>query len=503
MPAEIHNGHRKRHMSLFSATMLGATCMMGSGWLFSAQLTARYAGNWAFLAWILAAVLVLSVGYCLTRIVKFYPVRGATTRASALSHNGIFGMPFAFANWFGIVAVVTTEAQATTQYLSSAIGSDWLIENQSLTVLGKALAVLILLVYLAVNFYGVHLLTRVNNVVTAIKAVTPMITIAVLLYATAQLGDPTLNFTMSMDTDYGWKSAFGAIVSAGLMYSFNGFQVSVAFASEVKNPERNVPYAILFSVIIALCVYLTLQFAFMAAIPATELEKVGGWEGLHLASPLLDIAVLLGLNFLVVLLLADSVISPSAAGYTYLGASTRMLTAMAESGQMPRWLSKINPVHNVSRRSMFVNWILAAILLVNADSWAGLMVIVSGYHVISYMAAPISMGALEPGKRVLGTLVFTMLALAITTLNDYSLQMVNISLTLLVVLYASLHIKNGLIKLLLFTVPFLVFLWCMYFISATWINAIIAAAFYWFITSERYVASCNAYAENHMSDSKP
>lgn len=37
-----------KKMTLFSAVLIGVTSMVGSGWLFSAQLTAKAAGNWAF-----------------------------------------------------------------------------------------------------------------------------------------------------------------------------------------------------------------------------------------------------------------------------------------------------------------------------------------------------------------------------------------------------------------------------------------------------------------------
>ena len=84
---ETEVSSKKSHISLLSATLLSTTCMMGSGWLFSAQLSAQIAGNWSFLAWILAAVFVLAVGLCLSKVVSVYPIRGATARSSALSHN--------------------------------------------------------------------------------------------------------------------------------------------------------------------------------------------------------------------------------------------------------------------------------------------------------------------------------------------------------------------------------------------------------------------------------
>ena len=137
-------------MSLLSAILIGVTSMVGSGWLFSTQLTAKTAGNCVFLAWILAAIMIMMVGLCLVKVVSVFPVRGATTtRSSALLHNSVFAMPFAFANWFG------------------------------------------------------------NN--------------------------------------FNVRNALIAIVTGGLVYTFNGFQIVVAYSSKINNPSRNVPLAIILS----------------------------------------------------------------------------------------------------------------------------------------------------------------------------------------------------------------------------------------------------------------
>ncbi|WP_444902702.1 APC family permease [Microbulbifer sp. CnH-101-E] len=489
-----HKKGGKKKATLLSATLLSATCMIGSGWLFSAQLTARYAGNWAFVAWILAAVLVLMVGLCLARVVSIYPVRGALAQACAFSYNSIFGMPFSFANWFGILMVVATEAQATTQYLSSAIGSSLLIESHSLTIWGKLLALSILALYLLINFYGIRWLTKVNNIVTVLKIFTPLFALTVLLIVVFTRNHIGSNFSLPSSQEFEFHSAFSAIIGAGLIYSYNGFQVSVAFASEIKNPKRNIPLAITLSIVIITLVYLSLQFAFMEAVPHQVLIENGGWQGLNFASPLLDLATLLGLHFLALILLADSITSPSASGYTYLGASSRILFAMAKVGQMPRWLAVLDPVHNISRRSILVNWVLAAIVLANADSWAALMVIVTGYHIVSYMAAPISMGALEPSTRWFGLIVFILLGLLMQTLQSSSLLLVCASLSVLVSIYAGLHItKAGFHKLIIFTFPFLAYLWSLYFISNIWLIISASAAFYLLISSRYYVEFCKSY----------
>ena len=481
-----------KKISLFSAVTLGTTAMIGSGWLFSAQLNAQLAGNYSFLAWALAAVLIISVGLCLSQVVSVYPVRGATTRSSALSHNAVFGMPFAFANWFGIMVTVATEAQATTEYLSACFKNSELMTDAGLTLRGKLFAFAILFVYLVVNFYGVRLLAKINNTITALKVFTPLFTIVILLIAHFDKS----NFSLFSNTTYGVGSALAAIVGAGLIYSYNGFQITVAFASEIKNPKRNVPLSIVISVGLVMLVYMALQFSFMGAIPHNLLTE-SGWSSLNFHSPLMNLALLLGLNFLVMLLMADSVFSPSGTGYAYLGASARMFYAMAIEGQMPRWtIAKLNPIYNLCRRSLFINWVLVALVLWNSTSWASLMLIVTGYHVIGYMAAPVSMGALKPRTRFLGCVVFIVLTFVINTLPHHDLAMMNLSIMALMFVYGVIQLTKKMHPgvLLVLISPFIIFLWLIYECSQNLVLlGFIAAVFYICITSIRFVEFCKKY----------
>ncbi|KAB2644047.1 MAG: APC family permease [Verrucomicrobia bacterium] len=486
--------HKK--ISLLSATALSATAMVGSGWLFSAQLNAQLAGNYSFLAWFLAALLVMPVGLCLAQVVSVFPVRGATTRSSALSHNSIFGMPFAFANWFGIMVCVATEAQATTQYLSAALKNTDLMNDHGLTIYGKLFALGILFLYLIVNFYGIKLLAKVNNIVTALKIFTPIFTIVLFLIARFD----TSNFQLDSHYVYTAGSALGAIVGAGLIYSFNGFQLAVAFASEIEKPKRNVPLSIVLSIVIVMFVYMALQLAFMGAVPHEMLQA--GWSSLNFHSPLLNLAILLGLHFLVILLMADSVISPSGTGYAYLGGSARMFYAMAAEGQMPQWsIGKLNPIYNLCRRSLLINWVMIAVVLWNAESWSSLMVVVTGYNLLGYMAAPISMGAIKPKTRVYGVIVFVILGLIMTTLPKHDLFMMIISLVVLMVIYGGVQLtkKNNFLILLGLITPFMGYLAMIYVYQNLIYVGVVSFLFYLFITSVRFIQFCKKYKTEGLS----
>ena len=495
----MSTNHNKKHsgISLFSATALSATSMVGSGWLFSAQLNAKIAGNYAFWAWVLAAIFVILVGICLSQVVSVYPVRGATTRSSALSHNGIFGMPFAFANWFGVMAVIATEAQATTQYLASAIHSATLMDDTGLTNLGKLFALGVLFIYLIVNYYGIQFLTKINNVVTILKIFTPLFTIVLFLIAKFD----TSNFDLPTNNIYGFGSAITAIISAGLIYSYNGFQISVSYASEIKNPRRNVPLSIILSVIVVMAVYMLLQLSFMGAVPKGQLYS--GWSTLNFHSPLINVAMLLGLNFIVILLIVDSTISPSGTGFAYLGASSRMFYSMAKVGQMPKVaIDKLHPKYNLCRRSLLINWVFAALILYNAKSWASLMVIVTGYHIVGYMAAPISMGAIKPKTRWFGLIVFILCGLIMTTIPNFDLLAMNYSLLVVMLIFGAIQIKHGakIGILLQLIMPFMLFLWIIYFYSDPIFVGIISAVFYLLITSKKYVEFCKQHRHGEEHD---
>ncbi|WP_150466770.1 APC family permease [Francisella sp. SYW-9] len=486
-----------KKMSLFSAILIGVTSMVGSGWLFSAQLTAKSAGNWAFLAWILAAIVVMMVGLCLAKVVSIYPVRGATTRSSALSHNSVFAMPFAFANWFGIVVMISTEAQATTQYLAGIDGFGWLMHDGIISMYGMMLSLFILVLYLIINFYGVKLLASVNNGITVFKMFVPAIIVIIfLIYAfTHSANHHSLMSSEIPNNNFSINNALTAIVAGGLIYTFNGFQIVVAYSSEIKNPSRNVPLAIILSLSLVLILYMGLQYAFMQAVPHNYLVSKGGWAGLDFESPLLQLATLIGLGYIAFLLVIDSIVSPSATGYSYLGASSRMLYAMSAEGQMPRYFAKINKKVNISRRSLIANFLICTVFLMFSDNWAALMLIVTGFNIIGYMAAPVSMGAIAPKLRIFGLIVFVLLALLLNTVEVATNIHLSIILVVLMTIFGAFEYRRvGFKNLFILIAPFIIFVCIVSPFNNYIFEGVIGAIFYLIVTDKRYVTFCKKTA---------
>jgi amino acid transporter len=373
------------------------------------------------------------------------------------------------------------------------------MDNNILTTSGTIFALGILVFYLFVNFYGVKFLAKVNNGITVFKMAVPAIIVIIfVIYAFTHTNHVSM-FAADIpgNSQFGFHSALTAIVGGGLIYTFNGFQTVVSYASEVKNPGRNVPLAIFIALVLVLCLYLGLQYAFMQAIPHDYLVSKGGWAGLDFESPLLQLATMLGLGYISILLIIDSVVSPSATGYIYLGASSRMLYAMSSEGQVPRYFTKIHPTFNISRRSLITNFLLAAVFLLFSDNWTALMLVVTGFHIIGYMAAPISMGALAPKTRIFGLIVFVILTLLLNTVEIETNVHMSIILVILMTIYGSIEYRRiGLKNLLPLILPFIIFVAIVSPIDQPVFESLVGAIFYLFVTDKRYVAFCKKTAND-------
>jgi len=436
----------KLSLGLWSLIALGMSSIIGSGWLFSAYKSAKYAAGGAMLVWLAGGIIILFLALVIAEIATFYHKRGLFGRVLAISHNKDMGYIPAMANWFGIVATIPTEAMATVQYLAKAqpAWNHYFYINNSLTSTGLIIVTGLVFVYYLINFWGAKYLARSNNAITLFKVLIPVITALAILFAAFHPG----NFVAEKNEflPFGTTSIFTAIMSGGIIYAFNGFQSVASFCSEAKNPARDIPLALIISVILGLIIYLLLQAAFIGGIPPELLKD--GWSHLSFQSPIVELTSLLGLHVISFLLYVDACISPSGTGIVYTGATCRMLTAMSQEKQAPAYFDSLHPIYYFSRRSLTFNLFLALSLLWFFPSWESLMVIVSLYHVVSYLACPIAMMRFRitepdrkrPFKVPYAKIICPVLFVFITLLFCLTPQSSLVSVTLSLVFFYTMYI---------------------------------------------------------------
>jgi amino acid transporter len=385
----------RRDVGPFALLLTGLGSIIGSGWLFGAWRAAGLAGPDAIWAWVIGAVVITTIALTYAELGAMFPESGGMVRYAQYSHGGLVGFVGAWANWIAIVSVIPVEAEASVQYMASwpwhwaqALYRHLPDGRGELSPIGLAIAAALVLVYFLLNFWSVRLFARSNSLITLFKLVVPALTALALIAS----GFHGANFKVGVDGGAhvpDFAALLSAVATAGIVFSFNGFQSPVNLAGEARNPGRSIPLAIFGAIALATIVYILLQIAYLGAVPSELLARFG-WRGLDFRSPFAELALLLNLQGLALLLYVDAFISPSGTGITYTATTARMLYGMQKNGTLPAIFGTVHPVWGVPRAAMWFDLVVAYLFLFFFRGWGTLAAVISVATIISYLTGPVS-----------------------------------------------------------------------------------------------------------------
>ena len=204
------------------------------------------------------------------------------------------------------------------------------------------------------------------------------------------------NFGHSVTTfmPYGSRSIFEAAAISGIIMSYDAFQTVINMGGEMINPHKNIVRGVLISMIITAVIYVMLQVAFIGAIDPNLLAQKG-WHGINYTSPFADIAILLGMNWLAILLYMDAFVSPFGTGVAFVATASRALAAMTHTGHLPQWLGRLERRYMIPRFAMVVDLILAVVMVSLFRNWSLLATVITGSTLIAYLTGPVTVMSLR------------------------------------------------------------------------------------------------------------
>jgi amino acid transporter len=203
---------------------------------------------------------------------------------------------------------------------------------------------------------------------------------------------------------FGIKAVFGAIPGAGIVFSYLGFEQADQLAGEIKNPGKNLPRAIIISVLIGTTVYCLCQIVLIGATPTDLLHN--GFAGIsHITSgplanpatavstyPFAAIAGLAGLGWLAVILHIDAFVSPFGTGMIYQTSTSRVGYGLARNRYYPQIFQRTSR-YGVPWISLIISFVFGIFFLLPFPSWQALVGLVTGASVLMYAGAPLSLTA--------------------------------------------------------------------------------------------------------------
>ena len=393
----------KRELGLIGATWASETSIIGSGWLFGALFAAQAVGGAAVIAWVIAGIIIIILALCHAELGAMFPVSGGTARFPHFAFGSVAGIGFGFFAYMQAVTIAPIECFAFMQYASYYWPGLFDSTTKNVTGAGFILTIVLMAVFVAVNFLAMRIFARVNNVITWWKVLVPVLAIIVLL-THWHTGNFTAGGTGFMPG--GIKALFGALPAAGIIFAYSGFEQCDQLAGEIKNPGRNLPRAIVISVLIGTAIYCLLQVAFIVALPPALVGSHGGLIGLSCpstgtcnptiselnAGPFAAVAVLAGVGWLAHILRIDAFVSPSGTGLIYTTGTSRISYGLARNRYAPQIFGRVDR-NGVPWVGLIGAFLIGLLFLLPFPSWHSLVGLITGASVLMYAGAPLSLGA--------------------------------------------------------------------------------------------------------------
>ncbi|PTE73414.1 APC family permease [Staphylococcus gallinarum] len=381
---------KSEKINLSQIVLLGLGSLIGSGWLFGAWEASSIAGPAAIISWIIGFVVIGSIAYNYIEIGTMFPQSGGMSNYAQYTHGSLLGFIAAWANWVSLVTIIPIEAVSAVQYMSSwpwewAKFTSGLMKGGTISNSGLFTVFIIIIIFSLLNYWSVKLLTSFTSLISVFKLGVPLLTIIMLMISGFDAGN--YGHTAGQFMPYGSAPIFAATTASGIIFSFNAFQTIINMGSEIQKPEKNIARGIAISLTLSALLYIVLQSTFITSMPQDMIHSKG-WSGINFNSPFADMAILLGLNWLAILLYIEAVVSPFGTGVSFVAVTGRVLRAMEKNGHIPKFLGKMNDKYKIPRVAIIFNAIISMVMVSLFRDWAVLASVISTATLVAYLTGP-------------------------------------------------------------------------------------------------------------------
>jgi basic amino acid/polyamine antiporter, APA family len=313
-----------RKLGLVTGMAVVVGVIIGSGIFRVPSPIAESAGSLTGIAlvWILGGIISLCGALSVAELATMYPAAGGPY----VYLREAYGRPLAFL--FGWMWLLTTpiswaaQSLMFTEYLASFVPMP--------TVVQHLIAAVLIILVSAANYRSVRLGAAIQNLSTGAKVLAIVgLSAAIFAFAPGGQANPFHSEPMGAAN---WPGIGIGLIAA--LWAYDGWENLTTLSGEVKNPQRNLPIALIGGVLVVIAAYLLINAAYLRALPLPQLAAsksvaadaagaVLGRAGASLAGALVMLSVFGTLN--------GSTLS-----------SPRVFFAMAEDGLFFRTVGRVH-----------------------------------------------------------------------------------------------------------------------------------------------------------------
>lgn len=374
---DVKTSQLRRTLGKWELTAIGVGAVIGGGiFVLTGVAANQHAGPALALSFVLAGIGCLFAALCYAEFASILPVSGS---AYAYSY-GTIGEFFAwFIGWNLILEYMmgaTTVAVSWSKYfvkLLHLLGIDnmpaWLL-NDPFTAKEEAAALgvqapvfsinlpaaLIVWVVTWILVRGIKESARTNNLIVLLKVVAVLFVVVVgVAYVNAENWQPFIPERVTDSSGEGHYGLAGVVTGAGIVFfAFIGFDAVSTQSQEAINPTKDIPFAIITSLIICTTLYILVSLVLTGMVHYSALDlgapvaSAFGDAGLAWASLFITFAAVIGLiSVMLVMLLSQ----------------TRIFLNMANDGLLPpKLFAAIHPRYKTPWKSTLLLGFVASVI---------------------------------------------------------------------------------------------------------------------------------------------
>lgn len=328
-------GRLKRQVGLIGAVALGLGSILGTGVFVSLGLAADVAGPAIGLAILIAGFVALCNGLSSAQLAAAHPVAGGTYEYGYQYLNPAFGR---IAGWLFLSAKSASAATAAlgfAGYLLTAVGAEqaWLVRVVAL----GAVALLTALVLSGL---------RRSNAVNAVLVLLTLATLgAFVVIEGGQLGieEPTdLGGSFTGLTNWAHEGQhFPATLfhAAALAFvAYTGYGRVATLGEEIRKPKRNIPIAVILTLLVSAVVYMVVGFVATASVGPAKFAELTNDTG----APLEAIARYNGNDALAIVVAIGAILAMFGVLLNLILGLSRVALAMGRRRDLPGVFGRVN-----------------------------------------------------------------------------------------------------------------------------------------------------------------
>jgi len=361
----------KPTLGLFDATAISVGAIIGAGIFVVTGIAAGYAGSALVVSMLIAAIISLLTALSFAELTAWQPKEG-----SIYEYSYQLISPFAgfLTGWMWILSNTFAGAAVSlgfAHYLTALFP----------VLQANLVAAILCIAFTTLNFFGIRQSALMNNFLVVAK----LFILAFFIILGLAYVNPS-NFTPFAPFEVG--VFYGACY---IFFAYGGFARVAVIAEEVKDAKRNVPKAILLSLVISTIVYILVGVVAIGLVGAPELANSN--------SPLTKAINITGNTAAAYIVSAGGLLATASVLLTSVLGVSRMAYAMARRKDIPQALSKLHQKYGTPYYSIWIIGALMTLLALFVDLTK--VIAISTFALLFYYAlANISALRLKVQKRL-------------------------------------------------------------------------------------------------------